>query len=417
MGKPKATSEKPEKRADILTFFFILLLFGCTTTEAEQASAAYNNSTHNVLESNVTIFDPTTDIIFNAEVDAALDDKQKLSTKNRTLRDVNGYWIPHSYCTEEFNNHYKGQCGVYYSSSTSSNLKNIGQNECLWCSTDNANCDYWDGTQGKDGGTRTDINDCYWTGYSIGGCPSAYEEVDSDWSITGNSEKCCRKVDTYRCCDVKTCTASSNFVSRNCLDKDDPPSPLSTASCFVYSNNPDSITFNSKGNLALGVNFEVNGKDSILHGSKFYCCAETGFYCSYSATLDECPKYTAFGQWTPSAPPPPPSPPPPSPPPSSDSIPSTYGDCECTCCKGNYCSASSVGFFNAGSSSSCSKDACRTQFPSSCPASGSSGSTVSSYSSSSDSSSTNSFRLSSPATPLTGLLGLISASVVAFMLV
>jgi hypothetical protein len=111
--------------------------------------------------------------------------------------------------------------------------------------------------------------------------------------------------------------------------------------------------------------------------------------------------------------------PPPPPPPSTSNTPTSTstGDCECTCCKGNYCSLSSVGFFNAGSSASCSANACRVQFPSSCPSSGSSGSAVSSYSSSSDSSSTNSFEPSSSGTILTGLLGLISASVVAFVLV
>jgi len=74
--------------------------------------------------------------------------------------------------------------------------------------------------------------------------------------------------------------------------------------------------------------------------------------------------------------PPPPSPPPPSPPPRTTS---NTGDCECQCCSTNYCTRTVVGSFNAGSSTACTADACRTQFSSSCPAATSQGSVRSEY--------------------------------------
>ena len=57
----------------------------------------------------------------------------------------------------------------------------------------------------------------------------------------------------------------------------------------------------------------------------------------------------------------------------------TTGDCECNCCSTSSCTPIVVGSFNAGSSSACTVNACRTQFSSSCPASGTSGSVSSSY--------------------------------------
>jgi len=123
-------------------------------------------------------------------------------------------------------------------------------------------------------------------------------------------------------------------------------------------------------------------------------------------TISYVKGYSAPSPPPPSPPPPSPSPPPPSPPPSTSSTPTpTTGDCECTCCTGNYCSSSVVGYLNAGSSSSCTSDACRTTFPSSCPASGSSGSVMSTYSSSSSTPSPSS---SSSGISLNSLLGLIS---------
>jgi len=58
------------------------------------------------------------------------------------------------------------------------------------------------------------------------------------------------------------------------------------------------------------------------------------------------------------------------------------GTCQCSCCKGNFCTASLVASYDASSSSSCSTDTCRRDYPSDCPASGDSGSASSSFSSS-----------------------------------
>ena len=60
---------------------------------------------------------------------------------------------------------------------------------------------------------------------------------------------------------------------------------------------------------------------------------------------------------------------------------SSSGDCKCSCCSSNSCTASVVGYFDAGSSYSCTNDACRTQFPSQCPSLGSSGIVSSIYTS------------------------------------
>ena len=65
---------------------------------------------------------------------------------------------------------------------------------------------------------------------------------------------------------------------------------------------------------------------------------------------------------------------------------SSSNDCQCSCCTGSFCRPSVVGLFNAGSSAACSGNACRTQFSSSCPASGTSGSISVTYFSSSSSS-------------------------------
>ncbi len=95
--------------------------------------------------------------------------------------------------------------------------------------------------------------------------------------------------------------------------------------------------------------------------------------------------------------PPPPSPPPPSdggssspPPPTSASPPpeqtesaDTSQNCKCSCCRGNYCSASIVASYNAESSSECGSADCRSRFSTLCPASGESGSVSASYSKSS----------------------------------
>jgi hypothetical protein len=67
--------------------------------------------------------------------------------------------------------------------------------------------------------------------------------------------------------------------------------------------------------------------------------------------------------------------------PVASSSTSSSGDCKCSCCSSNSCTASVVGYFNAGSSSSCTDAACRTQFPSQCPSVGSSGTVSSLYTS------------------------------------
>lgn len=94
------------------------------------------------------------------------------------------------------------------------------------------------------------------------------------------------------------------------------------------------------------------------------------------------------------------SPPPPtttSPPPASSPPPpqteaesaDTSQNCKCSCCSGNYCSASIVASYDAESSSDCGAAGCRSRFSTLCPASGESGSVSASYSqSTTDSSST-----------------------------
>ena len=66
--------------------------------------------------------------------------------------------------------------------------------------------------------------------------------------------------------------------------------------------------------------------------------------------------------------------------PSSSSTKDTSKNCKCSCCKGNLCSASVVGSYDASSSSQCDASDCRSKF-SACPASGESGSVGASYSS------------------------------------
>ena len=80
-----------------------------------------------------------------------------------------------------------------------------------------------------------------------------------------------------------------------------------------------------------------------------------------------------------------PSPPPPAspaPPPSEPAEPAdTSQNCKCSCCTGNYCSASLVASYDAESSSDCGVDDCRSRFSTLCPASGESGRISASYSS------------------------------------
>lgn len=73
------------------------------------------------------------------------------------------------------------------------------------------------------------------------------------------------------------------------------------------------------------------------------------------------------------------------PPPSTDSN-DTSQSCKCSCCTGNYCSASIVASYNALSASDCGAADCRSRFPTLCPASGASGSVSASYSESTTSS-------------------------------
>ena len=169
---------------------------------------------------------------------------------------------------------------------------------------------------------------------------------------------------------------------------------------IITSANADCTSISTCSGTTCGGSSRFNFGNAVsFGGSTYYCCCSNGAMCTTSSTQTECP--------TPAASPPSPSPPPPSPPPSTSSTPTpTTGDCECTCCTGNYCSSSVVGYLNAGSSSSCTSDACRTTFPSSCPASGSSGSVMTTYSSSSSTPSPSSS--SSSGISLNSLLGLIS---------
>ncbi len=53
--------------------------------------------------------------------------------------------------------------------------------------------------------------------------------------------------------------------------------------------------------------------------------------------------------------------------------------CKCVCCAGNYCDPQVVGTFSVSSSSGCDNTACRSKYPTVCPASGGSGSVVSQF--------------------------------------
>ena len=83
-----------------------------------------------------------------------------------------------------------------------------------------------------------------------------------------------------------------------------------------------------------------------------------------------------------SPPPPTPSPPPTpaSPLPEQTESADTSQNCKCSCCTGNYCSASIVASYDAESSSECGAADCRSRFSTLCPASGESGSVSASYS-------------------------------------
>ena len=127
--------------------------------------------------------------------------------------------------------------------------------------------------------------------------------------------------------------------------------------------------------------------ESICSGYNGYSWSSSGSYssckCITSNLSQVSPTCTAPSPPPPKSPPPP-SPPPTSPPPASQTpVSPSSGDCSCTCCAGYSCSESLAGYFNAGSSSSCTNDACRTRFPSQCPASGSNGVVSSSYTSTS----------------------------------
>ena len=91
----------------------------------------------------------------------------------------------------------------------------------------------------------------------------------------------------------------------------------------------------------------------------------------------------------PTPPPPTPSPPPTpaSPLPEQTESADTSQNCKCSCCTGNYCSASIVASYDAESSSDCGAADCRSRFSTLCPASGESGIVSASYSESTISSS------------------------------
>jgi hypothetical protein len=55
--------------------------------------------------------------------------------------------------------------------------------------------------------------------------------------------------------------------------------------------------------------------------------------------------------------------------------------CKCSCCAGNYCEKSDAGSYDAETASDCDAAGCRSDFPTSCPSSGSSGSVSASYTS------------------------------------
>ena len=131
------------------------------------------------------------------------------------------------------------------------------------------------------------------------------------------------------------------------------------------------------------------GNSFSYNGNTYYCCNSNGDMCTSSSTESECP--------TPTLSSPPPAPPPPAstgcpygdctaPPEQTESA-DTSQNCKCTCCTGNYCSASIVASYDAESSSDCGAADCRSRFSTLCPASGESGSVSASYSESTISSS------------------------------
>ena len=102
-----------------------------------------------------------------------------------------------------------------------------------------------------------------------------------------------------------------------------------------------------------------------------------------SDRLVSTPTFTPTAPPYPSRSPPTPSPPPTpaSPPPEQTESADTSQNCKCSCCTGNYCSASLVASYDAESSSDCGVDDCRSRFSTLCPASGESGRISASYSS------------------------------------
>jgi len=279
------------KNLILLSLFFAHVVNASALNSSETSIEKKNRA---VSESNTTNLKLTSNFSSTPKVVAR--SVQGSESRNRTLRT---YWVPSVNCNVEWSNYDIGACGISFLNADSSVLSGIQSSECLWCSTGWSSCNIWDGTYGLDGDYDVS-NDCYWTDYSFGGCPSAYEQVDWKWSIFGNSEQCCEKIYTYECCDVLDCTAAPSPPSPS------PPPPSST-SCSTHS----SCSWN-----------QYCDQYNYCYSCTIYF-SWGGLSDTYDGTTEGCTYLTRPPPPPSGGSPPSPSPPPPSPPPSGGSA-STY---------------------------------------------------------------------------------------------
>ena len=295
------------KNLILLSLFFAHVVNASALNSSETSIEKKNRA---VSESNTTNLKLTSNFSSTPKVVAR--SVQGSESRNRTLRT---YWVPSVNCNVEWSNYDIGACGISFLNADSSVLSGIQSSECLWCSTGWSSCNIWDGTYGLDGDYDVS-NDCYWTDYSFGGCPSAYEQVDWKWSIFGNSEQCCEKIYTYECCDVLDCTAAPSPPSPS------PPPPSST-SCSTHS----SCSWNQ-------------------YCDQYNNCYPCTSYFSWGGLSDTYNGITEGCTYLTRPSPPSPSPPPPSPPPPSSTSCSTHSSCSWNqyCDQYNYCYSCTIYF-------------------------------------------------------------------------
>ena len=162
------------KNLILLSLFFAHVVNASALNSSETSNEKKN---HVVSELNTTTLKSTSNFSSTPKVGAK--SVQGSESRNRTLRTN---WVPHANCNVDWNGYDKGECGISFLNADSSVLSGIQSSQCLWCSTGWSSCNMWDGTYDLDG-DYTVGNYCYWTDYSFGGCPSAYEQVDWRWSI------------------------------------------------------------------------------------------------------------------------------------------------------------------------------------------------------------------------------------------